>query len=598
MMQQMTNPNDPQINPREILTLYLNQQYDLLSETLIKVLEHFDNITYYQLDNNAHYFVNAFVKNFLYVFTQPDYILSDGHGVRFIQLNAAIANVVSMSGFKNTNAYLEILKNQPNNFLKLLALYSARSTYPLDRKEIFDTHGEYACMWYSHYYDLYFGGFVTKEVYHNFREHLYYGISEPRLTDFYNISNVYFGATYVDGDRDRELKQKINLSMRERSFIKNVKINNQPNPKKIAIVSGLWFRQHSVYRTLYKFVESLKDDYELTLINLAGDREDIDVGIFKNVIQLDLKDAIDNNLSILQNNNFMAAYFPDIGMVDTSIVLANLRFAPIQAFGSGHPVSTFGSEMDYYISGADVEIKQGAENNYSERLVLLPGLGSINNYPLYELSNRKKNRPEFIINCSWTCYKFNYPLLLALKRVIIKASKPVVFRFFPGGAESRKNTCIPFAEDLASVLGQGSFEVIPAQPYQEYMAIMEEGDICIEAYHFGGSNTVVDFLYLGKPTVTFEGNKWYNRIGSQLLRLVGLSELIATNEEEYVNLMLKLIDDDTYRASVAEKIKKVDLKSTILNSESQKYFKKAIDFLIDNHEQLKQDTSRKPILIK
>jgi predicted O-linked N-acetylglucosamine transferase (SPINDLY family) len=71
------------------------------------------------------------------------------------------------------------------------------------------------------------------------------------------------------------------------------------------------------------------------------------------------------------------------------------------------------------------------------------------------------------------------------------------------------------------------------------MALMEEGDICIDASHFGGSNTMADSLYLRKPTVAFEGNKWYNRIGSQMLRVVGLEELIAKNAEQYIQLNLK-----------------------------------------------------------
>ncbi|MBD0390762.1 MAG: hypothetical protein ICV54_30785, partial [Nostoc sp. C3-bin3] len=73
----MTNPDNPQINHTELLKLYLSQEYDQLSEKFIQVLEHFENKTYFNLDSNAQYFINAFLKNFLYLFTQPDYALSD-----------------------------------------------------------------------------------------------------------------------------------------------------------------------------------------------------------------------------------------------------------------------------------------------------------------------------------------------------------------------------------------------------------------------------------------------------------------------------------------------------------------------------------------
>ncbi|MBW4577474.1 MAG: hypothetical protein KME08_19750 [Aphanothece sp. CMT-3BRIN-NPC111] len=594
----MTNINDIQVNPRELLALYLNQEYDQLSESLIRLLEHFENVAYFQLNSEGQYFVNAFVKNFLYLFTQPDYLLSDNHAIQFIRFNATISNLVAMSSFKTTDRYLEILRSQPHNFLKVLALYSARNTVYLDRKKLFDTHREYTSIWYSHFYELYFSGFVNERVNEHFKEHLYYGAAEKRLTNFYNVSNVYFAVTYADGDRDREIKQKINRSVQEGAIGKTIQIKNTPHPKKIAIVTGLWFPAHSVYRTLFHFVESLKDDYELTLINLNLIRNDIDFQHFKEVINVDVKDIFSNQINSIQKNEFMVSYYPDVGMTDASIFLANLRIAPIQVCTVGHSVSTFGSEIDYFISGADVEVSDNAQANYSERLVLLPGLGIINNPPLYQPQHLQKDRPEFIINCPWTCYKANYQLIQTLDKIVKASPKKILLRFFTGGSESRKNSFLPFAKDLELILNKDCFEVVPAQPYEQYMALLELGDICIDSYHFGGCNTVADVLYLGKPIVTFEGNKWYNRIGSQMLRMVGLSELIATNEGEYLHLILKLIENDEYRFGIQEKIRQADLSNTIFNSESKKYFKKAIDFLVKNDRKIKDKDWKKPILIR
>jgi predicted O-linked N-acetylglucosamine transferase (SPINDLY family) len=293
----------------------------------------------------------------------------------------------------------------------------------------------------------------------------------------------------------------------------------------------------------------------------------------------------------------MVVFYLDIGMSPESILLSNLRIAPIQICGTGHPVSTFGSEIDYFISGADVESPESASGNYSERLVLLPGFGAIHNPPDYQIRNIEKARLEFIINCPWFSQKVTYPLVSYLKEIIKRSKKYLIFRFFSGGGLMRKNDFLPFAKDLESILGKDRIELVPAKPYEEYMALMEEGDICIDAYHFGGSNTIVDSLYLRKPTVTFEGNKWYNRIGSQMLRVVGLEELIAKGAQDYMRLTLKLIHDDQYRLSIQEKLQQVDLNRTIFSTESQGYFKKAVDFLIENHEQLKGETSSEPIRV-
>lgn len=189
-------------------------------------------------------------------------------------------------------------------------------------------------------------------------------------------------------------------------------------------------------------------------------------------------------------------------------------------------------------------------------------------------------------------------MIYQLNEIVRKSSKKVIFRFFSAGALLRKNDFIPFDKDLKLILGAETFELFSAKSYSDYMALMEEGDIGLDPYHFGGSNIVSDSLYLRKPTVTFEGNKWYNRIGSQMLRLVGLEELIAKTAEEYIDLTLKLIQDDQYRLSIQEKLQQVDLNNTVFSSESKIYFKKATDFLIKNHEQLKREGSKKPILIQ
>jgi predicted O-linked N-acetylglucosamine transferase (SPINDLY family) len=82
-----------------------------------------------------------------------------------------------------------------------------------------------------------------------------------------------------------------------------------------------------------------------------------------------------------------------------------------------------------------------------------------------------------------------------------------------------------------------------------------------------------------------------------MLRSVGLEELIAKSADEYTRLILRLIHDDRYRLKTQDKLKQADLNKTIFNSDTKKYFRKAIDFLIENHEQLKREISRKPLVI-
>lgn len=606
---QMQNVGDLQFNPQELLQQYLSQNHDQLSQKLISILEHFEMSTYLELKIESQYFVNAFVKSFLYIFTQPDYLLSDTFVKRFIQLNLTISNLVAISDFKTTDAYLELLQLQPQNYAKILTLYSARNSFKLDRKAIFDASPALACLWYSHYLEIYRTGLVNRIVYQNLREHIIY--EDDRLQDFYQIDDLYFGATYIDGDNDRLLKNRINRSIQNSQLVKNTTIRNRPHPRKIAIISGLWFANHSVYRILSSCIAALKDDYELTLIHIGDQQINIDIQYFHEVKYLKLA----NNqwdLSFIQDNEFTAIYYPDIGMLPESIVLSNMRIAPIQICGLGHPVSTFGSEIDYFISGSESEILRNPEVNYSERLVLLNGLGAANNYPNYQpqtnlevsdkihtntLTNTLTNtaEPRLIINCPWYAQKVNYPLLLLLKKIIHDAKVPLIFRFFSGGGLLRKNDFLPFVKDIEQVLGAENICIYPYKSYPEYMAIMEEATLCLDSYHFGGFNVIIDGLYLRKPTIFFEGKRWYNRAGARLAKKLGLGDLVAKSPAEYTQLTLKLINNLDFRQEIQERINKIDLDRQVFQADFQvdnsKCFHQAINFLIQNHEALKAEST-------
>src|SRR5580692_8113132 len=93
----------PSFDPRNLMEIYLRRQYDELSEKLLSILTHFHDTTYFSIDMQTQYFINAFVKQFLNVFTQPDYILSERFVQPFIQLNLTISNIVAMSDFKTTD---------------------------------------------------------------------------------------------------------------------------------------------------------------------------------------------------------------------------------------------------------------------------------------------------------------------------------------------------------------------------------------------------------------------------------------------------------------------------------------------------------------
>ena len=572
-------PNEFIFSVKELLTLYVNRRNNELSRKLIEILEYLRDNMFLNLNLETQIFVDAFADTFLYLFTRDDYIVNPEYGERFIKLGPVITNIISVSCYKNTDAQLKAVENHEENFFKILPLYSSRNKLKLfPYKLFFDVDAGYSSLWYFYYFATL--TFATENMTENVIRHIN-NIDSRLIFSTNSLNSAYFACTYYDPDNSPELKRKIN-SLIKGSF-KNVRLNNNPNKKKIAIASAKWFKTSAVYKSSFDFIKLLSEDYDLTLLHLGDPLNEIEISLFKDIRYIQLYKG-KMNLSAINNNDFELIYYPDIGMSSESIYLSNLRIAPVQVTSYGHPVSTFGSEIDYFIGGSDVEIADHAEKNYSEKLILIPGLGAYPVYPDYEKKYIKKTKEEFIINCLWSARKYNYEILKNLKQIIKMSDKKILFRFFIGDIPDQNNSYIPLHKDLENLLGKDSFELILYRNYDKYMELIEEGDISIDSYPFGGYNTIVDSLYLGKPVVTYEGDKAYNRLASSLLRKIDLPELISTNKDEYIAKTVNLINNDNYREDLINKISKIDLRSKIFNTDEPIYFKKAIDSLIENYD--------------
>ncbi len=580
-----------QIYLRKLLQLYLDGQHDDLTQEFGRAFDYLNKTTYLELGPSGRASLIQFLKVFLTIFTQPDYVVPEQHATYFVSLNPLISNLVAMTPFRTTDGFLEILRYLPSNLVKILTLYSARNRTRFERRVFFDLHPQLATIWYCKFCSLYKSALVQDEVREHLTEHLQY--HDERMVLTADINEPYFGATYVTPDLDRQVKPFLNTVVRRST---RLHCNSRPNPKKVAIFSDLWMPTHSVYRALSAYVRSLKGQFHLTFIHSADNRS-LDFSLFDEVQRLEFRDGR-LNADPLQTNDFALFYYPDIGMTLSSIMLANQRLAPIQVCGIGHASSTWGADIDYCISGVDVEVPDAPERNYSERLLLLPGMGAINVRPTYELKGRQKSGPEIIVNFPTNSQKLNAGFLRTLRKILDRVRRPLVFRVFAATLD-QLNGYMPFLTVLREALSGTSvvLDIKPTLPYAEYMAFMEEGDLTLSTYHFGGCNVVSDSLFLRKPMVAWQGELWHNRAPAAMLRLVGLDELIATNEEEFVQIALRLIHEDRWRDELTSRLRGVDLGKTIYSDADASSFCRAIQYVLANHGRLKSEPGRKPIRI-
>ncbi len=576
--------------PRRFYQLYQEKDFDELSRQMLQALDTLRTTPVFQLSVSDAAGLNRFTTTFLSLFVQPDYVIPDSFIPPFISHNLTIANVVLLSAYQTTDAFLSMLQLQPANFVKILTLYSPRCNQRLDSKQFFDADPRLASLWWSQVSEIYRGGFVSDEVCQAMREHL--ESLDERYVLSAGVEAAFFGVTYVAPDRDSVIKRNINL--RAQNVFSPFRAMPEPNPRRIAVVSDCWNEGHSVHRTLAEFVRRLRPDFHVTGIHTQLKAE-FDSSLFDEVITLSIQNGV-LDVAPLNGKDYAAIYYPDIGMTSPSIMLSNLRLAPLQIMGTGHPVSTWGSEIDWFVGGKLTDKPERPEENYSERLLLLPGYGAVHQLPRYVPSGATKTIDRIVINCPAYAQKINPSLIGVWKRVLDRLQDRAVIRLFAGGVLSSFAGYLPFVSRLRTQLGtQTGIEVVPNLNYQSYMQAMEEGDFACDSFHFGGSNSVADCLHLGKPIVCLEGQNWYNRIGPAMLRDIGLQELIASTEDEYVEKIVRLAEDDDYRSDVTKRLQAADLNADVFSMQYAGGLNDALKFLIDRHLAGDQETLPNPL---
>jgi hypothetical protein len=579
---------------REWHALFIAGEYEKLCVEFVRCLEQIAKTSYWNLSAETRAQINDFVENFLFFFCHDDFTIPGNYPQRFIGFHPLITNIVAISDFKTTTPWVVRLARKKGNFYKLLALYNIRTEIDINPALFFDVNDFFASEWWTYFW-IAAPAFCLRETHEKIRRHL--EALDPRFIAFgQNARASYFPVTYVAPEKEPIIKQRLN-GLIQQAF-SNVKIRNRPSPKKIVVITDRWHRS-AVYTSLAPLVKSLAGHYEISLIHFGRDESTImDREMFHRYYCVRME-RHEMDLNVLQDNEWSAAIYPDIGMNAESIYLSNIRIAPVQLMMYGHPVSTWGSQVDYFIGGRKVEDLSQAAVNYGERLVVIPGMGV---YPVYPDDfvppGSKPSFDRLIVNCGWTAQKVTWPLLNALQEILGYANKPVVFRIFPGNAVAHHNGFIPFVKDIHSLLGPENVQVLPLLSRLDYLRELWSGDIALDSYPFGGFNSVIDPLWLKKPTVVWQTGRAYSRFASSTLEIIGMPELIARDREEYVDKTVRLINDDGFRREMTEKIAGIDLKAAFAKQENPEYFLKAVDYLIENHECLSAENSRKPIVIE
>ena len=410
-----------------------------------------------------------------------------------------------------------------------------------------------------------------RKRFENIINHISASINKKNISDLDRInilsSKTNFNLSYQQKNdfylnkKYQELCQKIlNYDYKETHFEKN----------KIIFISGFFYK-HTVSKLFFNFVEELshKKNLDVHLLYISNKEDDWTDKYKKLNLKFHKKTNVKNIYDFLKAERFGSAIFLDHAMNNISQAILCNKLAKNYFIFWGHPVTTGSSNVDYFISSKLMDY--GNENEYSENLILLDGIGF--NYKLDEkLKDIKISKPkENSIYIPQGLFKFlpKYDYLIG---EILNQNKSSTISFIK---DKDPFYTLKFINRLKNIpnIKKNFDRVIFLKGMNQisYYKELLNQKIIVDTIGWSGGNTTMEALYLNKPVITIKGKNLRSNHSSAILKELELNELVVNNYSEFLSLIKKINSDENFYNSIVSKI--IKNKNLIFNKNVSLYDK-------------------------
>jgi len=249
----------------------------------------------------------------------------------------------------------------------------------------------------------------------------------------------------------------------------------------------------------------------------------------------------------------------ELGMHGVSFALAALRLAPVQCAAWGHPTTTGHPTIDYYLSAAAMEPPEAAAH-YSERLILLPGIGTQYAPPVIppDADRARFSLPQdkVLLLCPQSLFKV-HPDNDDVLAAAIAATRDSTLVLFEGRHPALTDRFMRRLERAFTAHGLAIREraiVLPSLSHPDYLRVNRVCDAMLDTLHWSGGNTSLDGLACGLPIVTLPGALMRGRQTAGMLEVLGATDLIAADRDDYLRIAVRLGTDSEWRTEQRRRI--------------------------------------------
>ncbi|MFM0252578.1 adhesin [Paraburkholderia sediminicola] len=379
------------------------------------------------------------------------------------------------------------------------------------------------------------------------------------------VCGAYMHCSYSTSPDRHAIKHSINRLVRKKldtlgllgheASVARTRIRGR---KPVMLVVLEWFTGgHSIYRTHSRTMLAARKHFEVVAIGEAQHVDEAGRAIFDRFVEFEHPEYIGDCIRQIQEfatrEKPDVLYMPSVGMFSHTIFLSNLRVAPLQIAGLGHPATMHAAHMDYVSVEEDFV---GDPACFSEKMLRLPKDGQPY-VPSKLLTNVVPSVPERgdVVNIGVTAsaMKINPHFLEACKAIVHTARVPVKFHFMTCWSESIDLAYV--RKSIYATLPESNVDVYGSLNYPEYLKILNTMDMFVSPFPFGNTNGIVDSFTIGLPGVNLCGREVFEHIDSGLFERAGLpSWLTAHSVDEYVRAAARLAEQHDEREALRRRL--------------------------------------------
>ena len=255
--------------------------------------------------------------------------------------------------------------------------------------------------------------------------------------------------------------------------------------------------------------------------------------------------------------------YPEIGMDVIAAQLAAQRLARVQCTSWGHPETSGFPTLDYFLTSDAMEPPDG-EAAYTERLVQrLPSAP-------YSIMNRRRPGARRCRGGNSGCATMRRCSGAASRCSSICRDHDDVFARIAREVPDAQFAFIayqhgPVVTDIFRARLRDAFSrfgldadkhcvIVPRFTPENFAAAFAVCDVVLDSIGWSGGRTTLQSLPHNRPIVALVGPLMRGRHSSAMLELMGIPEMVAATEDEYVAIAARLGHDAGLRAAIGGRI--------------------------------------------